>query len=157
MAGGEGVMKPLSEQLANLSVEAKHAEDRARKAQTEAKERLEQRREHVREETEAALDKVKSGLSRASADAQLRSRQLKSKVDSDFEHLKDRHEERKRKLEAWQANNYATDKEADAEALINYAIASVRMAELGVLDAIDARLRAEAKAEQVQPAQPTPA
>jgi hypothetical protein len=150
-------MKPLSEKLAQLSVQAKHTEDRAKKAQTEAKDRLEQQREKVREETRAALDKVNNGLSRASADAQVHARQLKTKVDSDFERLKQHADERKQKFEAWQANNYANDKEADAEALVDYAIASVKMAELGVLDAIDARLRAESKAEQIQPAQPTPA
>jgi hypothetical protein len=143
----------LSQQLAELSAEAKKAEDRFSQAQSEAKEHLTQQREHVQRETETALQNVSEGLSRASADAQERASQIKSKVDSDFDQLKQRATESKQKFEAWQADNYANDKQADAEAAIGYAIASVKMAELATLDAVEARARAEIKAEEIQPAQ----
>jgi uncharacterized protein YpuA (DUF1002 family) len=146
-------MQPLSQQLSQLSAEAKKAEDRFAKAQSQAKEHLTEQREHVRQETEAALQKVSQNLSRAGADAQERTTQLKSKVDSDFGQIKDRADQSKHKFEAWQANNYADDKQADAEAAISYAIVSVKMAELATLDAVEARGRAEIKAEETQPIQ----
>jgi uncharacterized protein YpuA (DUF1002 family) len=146
-------MQPLSQQLSQLSAEAKKAEDRFANAQSQAKEHLTEQREHVRQETEAALQKVSQNLSRAGADAQERTTQLKSKVDSDFGQIKDRADQSKHKFEAWQANNYADDKQADAEAAISYAIVSVKMAELATLDAVEARGRAEIKAEETQPIQ----
>jgi hypothetical protein len=144
-------MKPLSQQLSELSVQAKNAEDNVQKAQSEAKERIEQRREEVQHQTKAALDKVSQNLSDASADAQARATQMKAKVNSDFEQLKQRSSEGAQKFEAWQANNYADDKEADASSAINYAIAATKMAELATLDAISARVSAEVKAEQTAP------
>ena len=143
----------LSQQLAELSAEAKKAEDRFAQAQSQAKDHLTQQREHVQRETEAALQNVNEKLSSASADAQARTSEIKSKVDSDFDHLKQRAGESKEKFEAWQAGNYADDKQADAEAAIGYAIASVKMAELATIDAVEARARAEIKADQAQPIQ----
>ena len=148
-------MKPLSQQLAELSVVAKNAEDRAARAQSEAKEHVEQAREQLQQETRAALDKVGQGLSRISAEAQGRVFQLKTKVDSDFAQLKQRAVETRQKFETWQAKAYAEDLEAEAAASIDYAIASVRMADLAVLDAIDARQQAETKEEQMRAVQPT--
>ena len=146
-------MQPLSQQLAELSAQAKKAEDRAAKAQSETRERLEQRREKAHREAEAALDRVSDTVSRASEGTKVHFAQLKSKVDADVQHIKADASERKAKFEAWQANNYATDKLADAQAAISYAIASVKMAEVATLDAIGARARAEVKADQVQPIQ----
>lgn len=144
------MMKPLSQQLADLSVQAKNTEVRVSKAQSEAKEHLQQQRQRLRDETEEALEKINTGLTRASADAQVRARQLKSKVESDLEQIKQRAAESGHKFEAWQADNYATDKEADAAACIDYAIVSVKVAELAVIDAIGARLRANDKVDQIQ-------
>lgn len=59
--------------------------------------------------------------------------------------------ETKQKFEARQAENYASDKEADAAAAIEYAIAATRMAEFQTLSAIVARARADSKTEQPQP------
>ena len=150
-------MKALSEKLAELSVQAKNTEERAAKAKGQAKERFDERRQQLSDETKAALEKVNTSLASASADAQVRARQVKSKVESDLEQIKQHATQSGHKIEAWQANNFANDKEADAAACIDYAIASVKVAELAVIDAIDARLRAEDKAEQVQNPQPTPA
>ncbi len=144
-------MKPLSQQLAQLSVEAKNAEEHAAKAQSDAKEHLERRRDQVQDETRAALDKVSQKLSQAGADTQARTQQMKTKVNSDLEQLKQRSSEQARKFEAWQANNFANDKEADASSAIDYAIAATKLAELATLDAISARAAAESKAEQISP------
>jgi hypothetical protein len=146
-------MQPLSKQLAELSVEAKKAEDRVSKAQSEVKDRLERQRDEAHREAEAALNQVKDDLSRASEGTKTHLAQLKSKVDGDMERMREDATARKTKFEAWQANNYANDKAADAQAAIGYAVAALKMAEVASLDAIDARGRAEIKADQAQPVQ----
>lgn len=143
-------MKPLSQKLAELSVQAKTAEDRVAKAQTEAREHVEQRREEVRHETEQALDKVRRQFEQAKGETRTRFDALHAKVNADVEQMKQNAGEKKRKFEAWQAQNYAADKEADAAAAIDYAVAATKMAELQTLDAIAARARADNTAEQSQ-------
>lgn len=148
-------MKPLSEKLAQLSVEAKNTEDRVAKAQSQARESIEQHREEARARAEQALSEVKEQVNQAQGEARDRFNSLQAKVDADFENMKERANERREKFESWQANNYANDKEADAVAAIDYAIAATRMAESQTLDAIAARAEALSRAEQVQAQQPT--
>ena len=83
-------MQPLSERLSELSAQAKKAEDRVARAQAETKDRLEQQRDEAHREAQAALDKVSETLSRASEGTRSAFAQLKSKVDSDFERMKER-------------------------------------------------------------------
>lgn len=144
-------MKLLSQKLAELSVQTKNAEDRVARAQTEAHDKIEQQRDRVRQETEAALGTVKQRFEEAKGETRARLEGLRTKVNSDVEQMTKHADERKRKFEAWQAENYASDKESDAIAAIDYAIAAAKMAELQTLDAISARTRATNKAGQVQP------
>ena len=143
-------MKPLSQKLAELSVQAKTTEDRVAKAQTEAHDRIEQRREQVRRETEQALGKVKQRFEEAKGETRTRFETLHAKVNADFEQMKKDAGEKKSKFEAWQAENYASDKEADALAAIDYAVAATKIAELQTLDAISARAEAQSRAEQTE-------
>lgn len=143
-------MKPLSQKLAELSVQAKTAEERVAKVQTEAHEHIEQKRDQVRYETEQALGKVKQRFEEAKGETRTRFETLHAKVNADFEQMKKDAGESKLKFEAWQAENYASDKEADAFAAIDYAVAATKIAELQTLDAIAARARADTKAEQIQ-------
>jgi hypothetical protein len=146
-------MQSLSQDLARLSAQAKQAEDRVAKAKSETKERLEAQRDEAHRDAEAALDQVKQDISRASEGTKTSAQQLRAKVDSDMQRMKDDASARKGKFEAWQANNYANDKVADAQAAISYAIVAVKMAEVATLDAIEAGGRAEIKSDQVQPVQ----
>jgi uncharacterized protein YjbJ (UPF0337 family) len=143
-------MKPLSQHLAELSVQAKNAEDRVTKAQSQAHEHIEQQRAQVREETERALGKVKQRFEDAKGETRRRFNALQAKVSSDFEQMKLQATESKHKFEAWQAENYASDKEADAIAAIDYAVAATKIAELQTLDAIAARAEAGSKAEKIE-------
>jgi len=149
-------MKPLSQKLAELSVQAKTAEDNVAKAQTEVHEHIEQNREQVRHETERALGKVKQRFEEAKGETRIRFETLHAKVNADFEQLKKDAGEKKNRFESWQAENYASDKEADAVAAIDYAVAATKIAELQTLDAIAARAEAGRKAEKIE-VTPTPA
>ena len=143
-------MKPLSQHLAELSVQAKSAEDRVVKAQSQAHEHIQQQSEQVRRETEQALGKVKQRFDAAKGEARTRFETLHAKVNADFEQMKKDVSESKGKFEARRAENYASDKEADALAAIDYAVAATKIAELQTLDAIAARGKAETKAEQIK-------
>ena len=143
-------MKPLSQKLAELSVQAKATEERVAKAQNEARETFDRRREQVRLEVEQALGEVQQRFQRAQGETRTRLEALHAKVNSDFEQMKKDAGEKKRKFEAWQAENYASDKEADALAAIDYALAATKIAELQTLDAIGARAEADSRSEQVQ-------
>jgi hypothetical protein len=143
-------MKLLSQKFAELSVQAKATEDRVAKAQTEAHEQLKKQREQVRYEAEQALGKVKQHVEQAKTETRERFNALQAKVNSDFEQMKKHAGEKKEKFEAWQAENYASDKEADAFAAIDYAVAATKLAELQTLDAIAARVEANSRAEKIQ-------
>ena len=73
-------------------------------------------------------------------------------MNSDFEQMRQKAIDTKGKFEAWQSENYATDKEADALAAIDYAVAATKIAEFQTLDAIAARAQANSKSKQVEPA-----
>lgn len=141
-------MKTLSQGLAELSAQAKNAEDRIATAQSEVRERVEQKRDEVRGEVEQALGKVQQRFAEAKGEARTRFDALHAKVNSDFEQMKQKASEAKRKFESWQAENYASDTEDDALAAIDYAVAATKMAELATLDAIAARTRTETLIEQ---------
>ena len=145
-------MKPLSQKLAELSVQAKTTEERVAKAQSETKSRIDEQREHVRLETEQALAKVQQRVEQSKGEARTRFNALQAKVNSDFAQMKQDVIETKGKFEAWQAENYASDKEADALAAIDYALAATRMAEFQTLDAIAARAESDSRSELIQPA-----
>lgn len=144
-------MTPLSQKLAELSVQAKYAEDRVAKAQTEVREQVEQQREHVRQEAEQALGKIKQRFEEAKGEARTRFEALQTKATADFQQIRQKATETKGKFEAWHAENYAIDAEADALAAIDYAVAATKLAELQTLDAIVARAQADSKAEQPSP------
>jgi hypothetical protein len=144
-------MKPLSQKLSELSVQAKQSEDTVAKAQTQAREYIEQKRVQVRRETEQALSKVKQQFEGAKGEVRTRFDALHAKVNADFEQMKRHAQQTKGKFEAWQAENYASDKEADAVAAIDYAIAATKIAELQTLEAIAARAEAGSRTEQIQP------
>jgi hypothetical protein len=146
-------MQPLSPHLSELSASAKKAEDRAATAQSEIKERVQQHVEEAHREAQAALDRVNEGVERATEGTKAHFTELRAKVATDMERMKEDASSRKARFEAWQASNYADDKAADAEAAITYAVAAIKIAEVATLDAIEARGRAEIKADQAQPIQ----
>lgn len=146
-------MEPLSRQLSELSAQAKKVEDCVARAQSETKERLEEQREKAHQEAHAALERVRDTVDRASEGTKTHFAELRSKIDTDFHRVRENASAREQKFEAWQAGNYANDKAADAQATIGYAVAAIKLAEVATLDAVEARTKAEIKAEHAQPIQ----
>ena len=146
-------MQPLSQLLSELSTQAKTVEDRVAMAQSETKERLEEHRQKAQQEAQAALNRVRDKVDGAAEGTKAHFAEIKSKVDSDLQRIRENADARAQKFEAWQANNFANDRTADAAAAIGYALAALKLAEVATLDAVEARARADIKAEQAQPVQ----
>jgi uncharacterized membrane protein YheB (UPF0754 family) len=138
------MVKPLSEQLADLSARAKSAEDAATQAKTETHDRIVARMEQVQTAATAATEKVDQDIKAVKNATDHHWASLRSKVATDADFLKTKVQEGERRIEAKRAENYAEVMEERASAAIDYAIASVEQAKLSVLDAIIARVDAQA-------------
>jgi len=135
--------KKLSEQLADLSVRAKKAEDAMTAAENEAHDKIEARKQKAHAAATAAVEKVNRDIDTANDRASQHWSAVKAKVASDMQALKTYAHNAKHKLDVKHAENRADRLEWQAEFAIDYAIASVEQAQLAALDAIDSRLDAE--------------
>jgi hypothetical protein len=135
--------KPLSEQLADLSVRAKNAEDAVAAAQKEAHDKVVARKEQARAAATAAVEKVNQEIKSTSDTAAKNWSAVKAKVAADMNSLKANVAQAKHGLGAKRAENYAEELEWEAGVAIDYAIASVEQARLAILDAIVGRVEAE--------------
>ena len=135
--------KPLSEQLADLSIRAKHAEDAFSAAQKEAHDKIETRKQTARAAATTAVEKVDQKIKSAAADGVRDWNAVKAKVAADMAALKANIAEAKHNHDVKRAERRADRLEWEAGFAIDYAIASVEQANLAVLDAIDGRVAAE--------------
>jgi hypothetical protein len=137
------MVKPLSEQLADLSVRAKHAEDAFSAAQKEAHDKIDVRKQKARAAATTAVEKVNQEINSAGDSAARDWNTLKAKVAADINALKANVAEAKHEHDVKRSDNRAERLEWEAGFAIDYAIASVEQANLAVLDAIDGRAQAE--------------
>src|SRR5262245_36513964 len=135
--------KKLSEQLADLSVRAKNAEDAVSAAEKEAHDKIAARKEQARVAATAAVEKVNQDIKSAGNTAARDWNSVKAKVAGDMATLKAKATTVKHNLDMKRAENHADEMEWEAGFAIDYAIASVEQAKLAVLDAIDSRAEAE--------------
>ena len=135
--------KRLSEQLVDLSVRAKSAEDAVTAAEKEAHDKVIARKEQARVAASAAVEKVNQEIKSAGDTAARNWSAVKAKVDADVNALKANVAQAKHDLGAKRAENYAEELEWEAGVAIDYAVASVEQAKYAVLDAIAGRVEAE--------------
>jgi predicted nucleic acid-binding Zn-ribbon protein len=135
--------KPLSEQLANLSVHAKSIEDAAAAAQKEAHDKVVARVAQAQVAAEQAVQKVSQNIQSASDTASAKWNGLKAKIAADMDDLKSKVAQRKHDLDVKAAASYSRLLDEDASFAIDYAIASIEQAKVAVLDAIAAHLEVE--------------
>ena len=136
-------MKPLSEQLANLSVRAKNAEDAAAAAQKEAHDKIVARVAQAQSAAEEAIKKVDQSVKSASHTTSAKWNGLKAKIAADVDDLKSKVAQRKHDSSVKRAANYAQLLDEDASYAIDYAIASIEQAKVAVLDAIAGHIEVE--------------
>jgi hypothetical protein len=135
--------KRLSEQLADLAVRAKSAEDAFDGAQKEAHDKLEARKHEARAAAENAIARVDQEIRAGAAPMAKDLSAVKAKVAADMNALKANVATAKHKLDVKMADKRADELEWEAGFAVDYAIASVEQAKLAVLDAVDGRLAAE--------------
>jgi len=133
----------LSQQLADLSVRAKNAEDAVAAAEKEAHDKIEARKEQARTAAKDATEKVKQEIKSAGDTAARNWTAVRTKVAADIDALKAGVAKAKHDLDARQAESHAERLEWEAGVAIDYAIASVEQAKLAVLDAVSGRADAE--------------
>ena len=135
--------KRLSEQLADLSVRAKSAEQALDSAEKEAHDKVVARKEQAHATATKAVEKVNQEVKSANDTAARNWSAVKAKIADDVNHLKANVAHAKHEHDAKRAENKADRLEWEAGFAIDYAIASVEQAKLAFLDAVDGRLAAE--------------
>ena len=135
--------KQLSEQLAELSVHAKRAEDTVAAAQKETHDKIMSRWEQARADAAATTEKVNQQIQSAGDSAAKEWNARKAKIAADVDALKAKVVRKKHELDARRAEREADRLEWDAGVAIDYAIAAVDQAKLAVLDALAGRIQAE--------------
>jgi predicted nucleic acid-binding Zn-ribbon protein len=135
--------KRLSEQLADLSVRAKSAEQALDAAEKEAHDKVVTRKEQAHAAATKAVEKVNQEVKSANDTAVRNWSTIKAKIADDMNHLKTNIAHAKHEHDVKRAENRADRLEWEAGFAVDYAIASVEQARLAVLDAVDGRLAAE--------------
>jgi hypothetical protein len=142
-------MAKLSEQAADLSVRAKHAQDTIAPAQKEAHERAMARGDKAHADATPAIQKVDKSIKpavsdvRSAADASAKKwTALQTKVAEDLESLKSDVAQKKHDWDARCTESQADRLELGASLAIHCAIAAVEQAEVAVLDAVAGRMKA---------------
>lgn len=133
-------MKPLHEQLADLSVRAKKAEDAFTAAKNETRDRILARREETRAAAVAAVNRVNHDLEAAGSTLEEQWNVLRNKVVADINRLKTNITERQVERNVHRLADRAARKESEAGVAIDFALASIEDAKLAVLDAMIANL-----------------
>jgi hypothetical protein len=135
--------KRLSEQLADLSVRAKSAEQALDSAEKEAHDKIVARKEQAHAAATKAVEKVNREVKSANDTATRNWSAVKAKIADDVNHLKANVAHAKHEHDVKRAENKADRLEWEAGFAVDYAIAAVEQARLAVLDAVDGRLAAE--------------
>ena len=136
------MVKPLSEQLAELSVQAKKAEDDFAAAKKETHDKMVARREQLRTAATQSVEKLKQDMKSAGSAVSSDFSALRAKVSADGETLKANVKRWKKDLDAKRAENWADEMEWEAGMSIDYAISAVEQAKLASIDAAIARQEA---------------
>jgi hypothetical protein len=135
-------MKPLDQQLADLSVCAKEAEDSFAAARKETRDRVVARREKARASAVALADRVDKDIQAVGDSVAGQWNALQAKVAADIDRLKTAYEERQHDRAVDRTVHRADRLESEAGIAIDFALASIEDAKRAVLDAVAAKLEA---------------
>ena len=136
------MVKPLSEQLAELSVEAKKAEDDFAATKKQTHDKMVAQREQLRAVATQSVEKLKKDMKSAGSHVSSGFSAFQAKVSADGETLKANVKHWKKDLDAKRAENWADELEWEAGMAIDYAISAVEQAKLAAVDAAIARQEA---------------
>jgi hypothetical protein len=137
-------MKPLSEQLAVLSVRAKKAEDDAAAAQTEQRAKIKQRADQLQADTAARVAQVTTAATAAKDSAVSQWHTMQEQVKANNDRIRAKINAMKAQDQKDSAEFTAELAEDNAAAAIAFAYDAIDYAEAAALDAVYARSTAEA-------------
>jgi hypothetical protein len=137
------MIKPLSEQLSDLSEHAKSAEDAVAAAQKEVHDKVTARRAQTHAAAEAAIEKVNKDIKSVGDAASRTWTGFQAKINADMEALKAGIVQRTHERDVRRAQNQADRLEQEASFAVDYAVASIEQAKLAVLDAVIGRIEVE--------------
>jgi hypothetical protein len=135
--------RPLSQQLADLSVHAKNAEDAVAAAAKEAHGKIETRKEEARATAAKATEKVKQEIESVRDTAARNWTAVRAKIAADIDALKANVAQAKHDVDVRHAESHAERLEWEARVSVDYAVAAIEQAKLAVLDAVSSRAMAE--------------
>jgi hypothetical protein len=141
-------MKPLSEQLSELSDRAKNAEDFVTAAQAHNREVLDSRRAQLKVSISEGKARVDAGATAAQNKAQAWWDDTRSAIDARFDALRAQHDEHRAEHDLNRAERRAGDAEEDAAYAVEFAISMLDQAEYAIADAVIARADADDLAKQ---------
>jgi hypothetical protein len=136
-------MQPLSEQLADLSMRSKTAEDAVSAALKEGHDKIVERREKARADAHKAAEKVHEEIKSFQETSSENWNVVKAKVAADIDVLRAKVAHAKHDMDEKNAARNAERLEKEARFAIDFAAASIEKARVAVLDAIDGRIVAE--------------
>jgi hypothetical protein len=137
------VVKELSEQLADLSNQAKQVEDAFAALAEETDAKAVERRDNTRAAATAAVDKVEQSVSSVEDSVASHWRALQTKVQSEIAGIQEGIAERQHARDVDQAQQHAVAAENRAELAVAFAAAAIQTAGLAVLDSAVARREAD--------------
>jgi hypothetical protein len=135
-------MKPLDQQLADMSVCAKEAQDAFAAARKETHDKVVARREQARASAAALADRVDKEINDAGDALAGQWNALRAKVTADINRLKTTYEQRQHDRSVDRAAQRADRLESEAGIAVDFALASIEDAKRAVLDAVAARIEA---------------
>jgi hypothetical protein len=136
--------KPVSEQLSDLSVRAKKAEDEAAAAKTKASAQIQQREEQIKADAAKRKANMDQSMSNAQDTVVSSWNGLTTRVQSDVDGIRAKIDYKKYEHDREKSAKAADDAEENAARAINFALDSIDYAETAVLDAMVARDNATA-------------
>jgi DNA repair exonuclease SbcCD ATPase subunit len=141
----------VSEQVEALQKRAEDLKSSADQARHETAEQIKARIDKARADITARQDAVKAKAGQAAEHAQGQWKSMKADAAAKTQDLRDRMDRQRDERDARKAERQAEAAEEDAADALDYALWVVDQAELVVLDAIDARSWADARAAASPP------
>jgi hypothetical protein len=141
----------VSEQVDALQKRAADLKSSADQARHETDEQIKARIDKTRADITARQDAVKAKTGQAAERAQSQWKSMKADAAAKAQDLRDRMDRQRDERDAKKAERQAEGAEEDAADALDYALWVVDQAELAVLDAIDARSWADARAATSPP------
>jgi hypothetical protein len=136
----------ISEQVDALQQRTAALKSSADQARKETSDQIKARIDKTKADITASQDAVKAQVGQAAGHAQSQWKSLKADAAAKTQDLRDRVDRQRYEHDVKKAEQQAEDAEDDAADALDYALWAVDQAQLAVLDAIDARTWANARA-----------